>query len=62
MIQVRMLTSVAGVLTYTVGEIVSLSDNVARAWIADGIAEVAPAPVEMAMAGAGVATRVRGRK
>ena len=59
MITVRMLSSVAGEPTYVVGEIVQLHEDVAWAWIRDGIAEPAESQVERAIAGAGVTTRER---
>ncbi len=35
---IRMLTNIAGTPSHTSGEIVEKPDNVAKAWIADGLA------------------------
>jgi hypothetical protein len=60
--RVRLLCSIAGTPTYAVGEIVTLGDEVARAWIADGLAAPADDGPEMATASAPVVTRTRGKR
>ena len=59
-IPVRLRTSIAGEPSYAFGQIVSLPPDIARAWIADGIAEAAPADaIEAAVSAATVETAVR---
>ena len=57
-----MRCAIAGEPAYHLGEIVDLREDIARAWIADGLADPIEDEVETAVSGRPVVTRTRKRR
>lgn len=60
--RIRLLTPIAGTPSHEHGAVLDVPEDVARAWVAQHIAEPAGDDVETAMVATPVETAVRGRR